>query len=68
MSNGTWGVWCEVWGGVTGSRCAWMKGADGAVMVFASEASAAIRAEEQAACVAGNARAQFRYTPRRLEG
>lgn len=24
-----WGIWCETWGGVTGSRLAWLKSSDG---------------------------------------
>jgi hypothetical protein len=23
-----WGIWCEVWGGITGSRSAWLKDID----------------------------------------
>jgi len=34
-----WGVWCEVWGGVTGSREAWLK-SNGARATFATREEA----------------------------
>lgn len=36
----SWGVWCEVWGGVTGRREAWLK-QNGKVALFATRGAAA---------------------------
>lgn len=58
---GEWGVWCEVFGGVTGPRAAWLKH-DGNVQRFASKDLADHEARLLAARAAPNARANFRYT------
>jgi hypothetical protein len=58
-----WGVWCEVWGGVTGSREAWLK-ADGKVATFATKEEADAEARDQNNRTANNPRASFRYSAR----
>jgi hypothetical protein len=64
-ARGTWGVWCEVWGGVTGRRRAWLKD-DGRPAEFGSRAEAEAEARRLNASVGGNPRrkAQFRYSAR----
>jgi len=55
-------IWCEVWGGVTGSRQAWMKDNDGNVREFDSKEEAD---EEAGKCnreMGKNSPARFRYT------
>lgn len=60
-----WGVWCEVWGGVTGFRQSWLK-RDDAVVEFETEAEARIKADELKVNAVGM-KAQFNYSPRRLK-
>ena len=61
-----WGVWCEVSGGVTGARAAWLK-RNGTRVEFATQAEAAAEAEAQRTRVArANNVATFHYTPRVL--
>jgi hypothetical protein len=67
MINPQFGIWCEVWGGVTGHRCAWLK-SNGEQQRFTSrdEAEAeAMRLNEQ---TNGNPHrtASFRYSVREL--
>lgn len=44
-----WGIWCQVSGGVTGHREAWLKGEGGTIALFATEAAANQKAYELAA-------------------
>lgn len=62
----TWGVWCEVWGGVTGSRAAWLK-SDGALRMM-TRAEAIAEAERLQSSIASNPNriAEFSYTARPL--
>ncbi len=60
------GIWCEVWGGVTGSREAWMK-RDGKVHAFLDEQEAI----DEAARLNkdrnhSNAKAYFHYEAREV--
>jgi hypothetical protein len=67
MRDETFGIWCEVWGGVTGSRAAWMK-ADGQLVRFGSREAAEAEAARLNERLNGpNARASFNYTVRPLE-
>jgi hypothetical protein len=61
----TWGVWCEVWGGVTGSREAWLK-IDGKVATFPTcdEAEAEARRLGQRMDARLYSAANFRYSAR----
>lgn len=64
----TFGIWCEVWGGVTGPREAWLKDNDGLRRVFATRDEA----EAEAARLNDkfgrnpNRKAEFSYTARPL--
>jgi hypothetical protein len=60
-----WGVWCEVSGGVTGRREAWLKH-EGRVASFATQEEAAAKAAHFMRSMNGrpNAGASFRYTAR----
>lgn len=56
-------IWCEVWGGVTGSRCAWMTDARGQIVEFDRREDAQEEADECNRTANGpNARASFEYT------
>lgn len=60
----TWGVWCEVWGGVTGAREAWLKN-DGKIAAFATREEAETEARHLNDKMASSrSRASFRYTAR----
>ena len=60
----SFGIWCEVSGGVTGHRAAWLK-RDGRVQLFADRGAAARMASDLMARTAGPyATASFRYTVR----
>lgn len=63
-----YGIWCEVWGGVTGSRSAWAKRA-GEIESFAELEAAIAQAEHYEQRSNGNpyAKASFRYSARELE-
>jgi hypothetical protein len=64
-----YGVWCEVWGGITGNRTAWLK-ADGKIAEFDSIAEAAAEAARLQATANGDLyrTANFRYTAQRMVG
>lgn len=57
-----WGIWCEVWGGVTGHREAWAK-SNGEIRIFDSEEAAQDQARkwEQSAMSNPYRTADFRY-------
>jgi hypothetical protein len=58
----TWGVFCTVCEGVTGSRSAWLKDADSRVRRFPDKASAEAEAERLTKQMNGpHARASFYY-------
>jgi hypothetical protein len=59
------GVWCEVWGGVTGSRAAWLK-SDGRFVEFETYEAAVEEAEKNNKRTANNVRASFHYSARPL--
>lgn len=60
------GVWCEVWGGVTGAREAWLK-RNGEIMTFDTFADAEQAANDaQAKSRKPGSAAQFRYTAREM--
>lgn len=62
-----WGVWCEVWGGITGSREAWMK-RDGKIARFVAREEAEAEAAKWNTKNNGPYRsASFRYTARRFD-
>lgn len=65
-SKRNWGVWCEISGGVMGTRAAWMKGEDGGVQEFATEAEAHEVAVTVAEGLRNTGGTRFRYTARRL--
>jgi hypothetical protein len=59
-------IWCEVSGGVTGHRQAWLK-ADGKIQQFDTEAEAQAEADRLQQATNGNPhrKANFSYTVRR---
>jgi hypothetical protein len=59
------GVWCEVWGGITGSRAAWLK-SNGQLVGFESYEAAVEEAEKHNERTANNVRASFHYSARLL--
>jgi len=60
------GVWCEVWGGVTGSRQSWLKSL-GSRVEFDNFTEASDCALQLMSALAERPRsANFRYTPRRI--
>ena len=61
-----WGVWCEVSGGVTGSRSAWMK-REGKVIAFDTREEAEAEAKAARTSVSRFSQASFRYTARPLD-
>jgi hypothetical protein len=64
------GIWCEVWGGVTGNRAAWMK-ADGEIVRYETRDEAETEASVQNERTNRHRRersANFRYTVRELDG
>lgn len=54
-------IWCSVYGGVTGTREAWMK-SEGEVMEFETREAAEAEAAKARAGTAGNSRCSFSYT------
>ena len=64
----TYGVWCEVWGGVAGHRASWLK-LDGQVQAFADRQQADDTAQALMDSIACNPhpKALFSYTVRELE-
>ena len=60
-----WGVWCQVSGGVTGTRQAWLR--YGIFRWSGSEQEAIVKASEENAKRKGGF-AAYRYTAKRLEG
>lgn len=64
-----YGIWCEVWGGQTGSRAAWLK-SDGKMVVYETKAEAEARAAfyNDLRNNGGNfyGTATFRYTARAI--
>lgn len=62
-----YGVWCEVWGGVTGSRQSWMK-EDGVIQRFADKDEAQKVADDLNRSFGQNPHrvANFRYSVREL--
>jgi hypothetical protein len=62
-----YGIWCEVSGGVTGYRAAWMK-CDGKRLEFATREEAEKEARTQrTAMMHRNSIANFSYTARELD-
>jgi hypothetical protein len=62
----TFGIWCEVSGGVTGHRSAWLK-QDGRHRLFSDrKAAAAVATVLNASANSRHARAAFRYTVRQF--
>lgn len=62
----TYGVWCKVSGGVTGTREAWLKNADRKIKSFATYEEAQAEAARLMANVSCYSRATFSYMARRL--
>lgn len=56
-----YGIWCEVWGGVTGSRAAWLKGDNGLRWETTNYNEAQSRAAYLQEQVRNNNRASFSY-------
>lgn len=46
MSDSKFGVWCEVWGGVTGHRASWLKSNESEVQLFETYAAAEAEAQK----------------------
>ena len=65
----TYGVWCQVWGGVTGSRAGWLK-ENGKPQVFATLAEAEQVAAEHQASIKDrpHGSARFSYTAEEMMG
>lgn len=65
--RGKWGIWCETWGGMTGSREGWMK-INGVPCEFATEADAKVEAARQTRYMQrgprGTTRTSYRYSAR----
>jgi hypothetical protein len=59
------GVWCEVWGGVTGSREAWAKSGS-CITIFDTMEQAEEYAKELTALISMHSQANFRYTAKAL--
>jgi len=61
--NGRWGVWCEVWGGVTGERANWLK-EDRKLVEYATREEAEAEAERLMKRFADNPyrKTGFRYS------
>lgn len=58
-----YGIWCEVWGGVTGSREGWMRDDQG-ILEFEDEEIAALAAAAAQEGRSKSPTANFRYTVR----
>jgi hypothetical protein len=63
-----WGIWCQVWGGVTGHREAWMKNREGKIAEFDTIEAAQEEARMHAKTTMGNPHrgASFSYSVRPL--
>lgn len=61
-----WGVWCAVWGGVTGHREAWLK-QNGKRMEFDTRGAAQAQADALMLGISPHSKAQFSYTAREIE-
>ena len=61
-----YGIFCEVSGGVTGYRCAWLKAGDGKERVFKNMETARAEARRLSEKTNGNPyrKADFRYSVR----
>jgi hypothetical protein len=59
----TYGVWCEVWGGHTGNRAAWLKW-NGVPQEFATLAEAEAEAQKMTDGLSNSGQARFRYSAR----
>ena len=57
-----WGEWCEVWGGVTGARSAWLKH-EGERVEYETRAEAEAEARRLMRDLSPSRKAQFRYSP-----
>jgi hypothetical protein len=68
MTSETFGVWCEVWSGVTGSRSAWLK-SNGVVQTFETHEEAERRASDLNIQMNGrpHRKADFRYSVRQRD-
>lgn len=68
MGCDMYGVWCEVWGGVTGSRASWMKN-NGERVEFATLKEAQDVAQKLTETIALNPHhtANFRYTAKKID-
>lgn len=60
-----WGVWCVVWGGVTGHREAWAKH-NGKRVEFATRSEAEAEAKRLRASITGHGLASFSYNAREI--
>jgi hypothetical protein len=58
-------IWCEVWGGVTGSREAWMT-KDNKILEFDDKKEADKEASECNRTMGRNSPASFRYTVKEI--
>jgi hypothetical protein len=65
MINPQFGIWCEVSGGVTGYRCAWLK-SDGEIQTFETREAAEVEAARLMKATNGNPHrvASFSYSVR----
>jgi hypothetical protein len=59
----TYGIWCEVWGGITGSRASWLKD-HGELQTYSDPKQAQQRADVLNEIITNNPHrtAEFRYT------
>jgi hypothetical protein len=65
-TTATWGVWCEVWGGVTGRRTAWLRHND-TIAEYATREEAEAEARRCMDGLSPYRKAEFRYTAREME-
>ena len=67
-----WGVWCEVSGGITGHRQAWLKSTRPSkkhpqgIVARLTEAAARAKADELNRTMSRNTKARFSYTAKEL--
>lgn len=66
-NEGPWGIWSEVYGGVTGHRQAWQKDIDGNVIRFETEADADAEATRLRRTVGLNSSATFNFTAQLID-
>lgn len=64
--SGEWGVWCQVSGGVTGTREAWLK-SNGEIQLFDSEDAARAEARRLMERIGRFGQARFNYTARQFD-